>query len=399
MEVMEVDANFEESTTTLLNVDTNCLLKIYGMLKFRDRMSLAETCKQFEFVSQLIFSKSKIFVFKKNNKKRTHNVIKYIDRVFYHIGPYLETLFLSEEYALTKIDKNVVNLKNLVLAYVNLVHDYSTCEALNHIEFLMLFGCDFKKNKSFFKMISNLKYLIVKDCRGLKRRSLQKFFTKNVKIVSVILDNPSDFQIKMLPLLVNIETLSLTRGIDEEMPLDISMLPQLKQLKSLQIKGPRFYPVFDTLIEFAKNGTLERLVIDVHHFDEETFGILSSFERLQFLDLGMEKTTPWNSLLALPPNLKQLTLRQFQISTTDIATLMRGLTSVENIQFSCCIIMDNNGRKIRNFIQKCEHIVSAINNDDNQLLISVYIPHCPCPCKFGLCPLPNCGFLEIDAQV
>lgn len=371
---MEQKHNSKQGTTSLVDINFDCLRYIFELLEFGDLISLAETCTTFANVTDSIFRKKfKDFTF---NRRLDGLSNKAIDRIVYHIMPYVTTLRLevydNVEYVLSRVDEDNEKLKNIVIS-THWFGNNTSLKPLKHVKCLKLDYCNLGKNENFFTNFCNLKTLTMVSC-GFN----MNLFENNETITSLFIHIDGNHQLDALPL--NLERLCFYKH-----NVNLNALLKLNRLKSLKLLGgiPGSMINRNTrlggkniLIELGKKGILEELAILEYILDENTFGIFESFKSLHVLALKMGEIFEWKPSLVFPPNLKHLKLGLIQFSTSDIVKLIDQLTFLKDIHITkSCPIVDPYGTIIKEDKQICQQIFNAVTiiTGDKRHMVNVYI--------------------------
>lgn len=363
----------QESDTSLLILNDDCLLHLFKILAFNDCMSLAETCTRLAAISRSTFQKCTVFTFNKYSKTYELNKYgkEYVDRIFYHIGSYLTSITLFDfkmaDYVFSKIDESHNKLKNLICSRLpsNAFHNAASVHGFQNFETLKICGCDLKNEEDFFLQFCNLTSLYMSHCREVHKNALRNAFRRNQKISSVNCDH---LQLQLLPLLTNLEKFCLYTHIT-----DPNAIINLNRLKSLKLSGTYWGSANELLFILARKGILEELELElVYIVDDNTFVALKSFKKLHLLALSMAEKTTWGPSFTLPPNLKHLSLDNIVISTIQIASLIKELVCLENMKLLKCKILKRSGMRIFGFSEKCQHISNELGSTDYQKTINIF---------------------------
>lgn len=374
--------------TTILNDD--CLYTIFEMLDIADCMNIAETCKHFGAVMNLLFH-TKFAVFKTTATMQDE---KFTDRILYHVGKHMKALSIGSDdksgYALTKLGA-CDNVKKLFLRNwkLNLERFSSEATDFRHIESLSMFQCDLRLNREFFAQFSNIETVNFSFCRRIHNKSLIKFFQKNDKIKSFAFQCNSfnKFPLGSLALLPNLERVHFLGLIDS--PEYLKQLSQLKSLKKLKLwtRHLNRNKINDALpdLEF-----LEELEIRNFEINEKFFSSIQHFKKLKLFNLMFPRIFlwQWESIFILPSNITSLKLEGVHISVKQIATIIRDLTKLK--RFVICpheqaITRDNSMVKIDDFEETVRSIYVALTSEDSLRLVYVILFDAKYSTEVGIC--------------
>lgn len=336
-----------------LNFD--CVYEIFHRLGIDECMNLAEAYDGMQSVADWIF-KTKFNKITIDFEKRMD-----IDRILYHIGPFVQSLklvlfdkFWYTEEDLFKIQETCTELKCLELMGFDGrdVEENPFNGVSDNLEVLTLFHCYLAEDDDFFNGFTNLKSLNIVGCTGISNIALQKCFQNNQRITSFVCDNQNLNYSELLQLLPNLEQLGLHY---DSRRMDLSVLSILKSpIRSLTLHCHNGNVNVNNLVsELAFKKDLEELELNNVFADGNTFEIIKSFRQLQRLAITT-RSCKFTSTNELPHKLKTLKLGGFHISQRQIVSLIEQRKHLENIHIAESILTTKRGfNSMANSMRKC----------------------------------------------
>lgn len=337
--------NMSESGSPMFPLNFDCLHEIFQRLGVDECMNLAEAYDGLQCVADWIF-KTKLNKITIDFEKRMN-----IDRILYHIGPFVQSLklmlfdkFWYTEEDLLKIQQACKELKSLELMGLDRrdVKEIPFYGASDKLEVLTLFHCSLAEDEDFFNGFTNLKSLNIVGCTGISNSALKVCFQNNKGITSFVCDNHNLNYSQLLQLLPDLEQLGLHY---DSRRMDLSVLSLLKcPLRSLTLHCRNGNVNVNVLArELAtKNQTLEELELTNVFVDGNTFEIIKSFQKLQRLAITT-RNCKFTSPNELPHKLRTLKLGGFHISQRQIVSLIEQRKHLENIHIADCSMKTKRG--------------------------------------------------------
>lgn len=331
------------SATPTFPLNFDCLHEIFQRLGIDECMNLAEAYDGLQSVADWIF-KTKLNKITIDFEKRVD-----IDRILYHVGPFVQSLklmlydkFCYTEEDLFKIQQTCKELKSIELMGFDRrdVKEIPFAGVSDNLEVLTLFHCSLAEDQDFFNSFTNLKSLNIVGCTGISNIALKSCFQNNHGITSFVCDNQNLNYSQLLPLLPNLEQLGLHY---DSRRMDLSVLSILTcPLRSLTLHC-RNGNVNVLANELAtKNTTLEELELTNVSVDGNTFEIIKLFRKLQRLAITT-RNCKFMSPNELPHKLHTLKLGGFHISQRQIVSLIEQRKHLENIHIADCIMPSKRG--------------------------------------------------------
>lgn len=264
-----------------------------------------------------------------------------VDRLIYHIGPFIQSLklVLFDNYTeddLHNIQKTCSELKILILIGFerNDVQSNPFCGITDNLEMLTLAHCYLGNDEDILDSFTNLVSFNIVWCSDISSIAVQKCFQNNKGITSFVCDSTDLECSELVQQLPNLERLGLNYANRE---MDLSFIAKLKSLRSLRLHCNNENMNMNTLLsDLAGKIDLKELEIINVSVDEKTLEILKSFKTLQRLSIT---TFDYNltSSNVLPLSLKTLELEGFRISVPQIVSLIEQREHLEDIHLADCI--------------------------------------------------------------
>lgn len=370
---MEFKNNFvEETAVPLFPLNFDCMYDIFRWLGIEDCMNLAEAYDGMQGVADWIF-KTKF-----NQVAVYYDESTDIDRIIYHIGPFVQSLSLTltnkfHQYTeqFYKIQETCENLKNLNVSCFDR-SDFKTnpfCGASVNLEMLMLTCCSLGNDKDFFNRFTNLKSLCMHNCKKISDIALKRCFQNNPTIVKFDCVDKK-FLYKELQLLTNLNQLRINY---DHRRMNLSFLSELQSLRKLYVYCQNKRVIVDSLlIQLASKSDLEELELDNAFVDGNTFATMKSFRNLQRLIVTRHHNLPSYNFMSsneLPLKLNFFKLGNFHISEHQILSLIEQRKFLENISIDCCNWLchtDCTLRSGRDFNSIANSIIRNCNSNKNR---------------------------------
>lgn len=344
--------------------------EIFELLNFTDCMSLAEAFKGLEPVSCRFFKR-------KFNKLTIESSVG-LDRILRHIGSSLKSLSIYlDEDSLTESDVMQIGdeCKDLRCLYIY-GYDKKKFESnpfanfLNNkkLEELTFSNSCFDSDIDFFNAFHNLKTVNFKKC-NIHTHTVSSCFANNPDICSFTCNDQYFMVPRLLLMLKNLERLSLLYD-SQLMKLDV--LGQLQSLRCLTLLcHKKIVNVNNVLADLVKVNRLEQLVLVNIEIDEGTFALLKSLERLKFLGINSNNSERLLSAsVELPTNLKTLRLAEFRITNGFIASTLKKLKQIENLNFENCEV-EYNGIWLDGFDWMAHLMIKHFSGIHRQLNVAI----------------------------
>jgi len=336
--------------TAPLNYD--CFFELYKWLGFKECMSLAEAYDGLQCVADLIY--------RKKFTNFTYDFQDPIERVFYHIGPFVRSLtivldnFDYTEHHLKEIRDACKQLQSLTLKGFDRRNvKRNPFRETDNVEILTLDHCALANDDEFFDGFTNLKCLNIVRCGEIDNIALKKCFENNNALTSFVCNGSYRYYPHLLQLLQNLERLCLHYN----KRLTANSFSKFSKLRFLTLHCWD-ENINDILIELSKTNTLEQLeLIDVG-VDANTFNIINSFKKLELLVVTAHECE-FSLPDAMPAKLQTLKLGGFQISQQQITSLTKKLEHLEELHLSDCIL-DNNGILVIDFNSMTDLVIEAL---------------------------------------
>lgn len=338
---MEAKQNLKNgSTDSRFPLNLDCVIQLFKRLELEDCVNLAEAYEGLKSAAD--------FIFKTKFKKVTFSFDKCIDidRILYHVGPYVQSLQLEllDEFQYKKEDMKKIR--------ESLIEAQSTC-----------------------KELKSLKIMRSQQCRypfcGVNNIAINKCFENYEGITSFFCDAPTLIYPQLLRRLPNLKRLGL--HYDSRLT-DLGFLTELNSLRSLTLHFHNVSVNNNSLLsELAIKNDLEELELYNMFVDEKTFDIIKLFRKLQLLTI----TSPQGRYMLsneFPLQLKTLKLGGFRICQRQIVSLIEQRKHLGNVHLADCImnttrdfnsIANSIGQKVRNLDGRKVKMTLASSGDNS----------------------------------
>ncbi len=341
--IVENEVSTSSSQKFPLNYD--CMYELFKRLDGIDEcMNLAESCDGLQVVADWIF-KTKF-----NKIAIDFKTCDDIDRLLYHVGPFVRSLELKLFYKfqytngdLTKIWETCKELKNFTLIgfeqkKFNEHPLGSACDGYK-LESLTLAHCSFTYGEDIFKSITTLKSLNIVNCSGVSNVAMKNCLMNNQEINSFLCDSQTLKYNELLPLLPNLERVALHHNRSN---FDSSLLLKLKSLRSLTLHCNN-ENVNDVLTDLAKRKDIEELELTNVVINANTFDLVKSLSKLRLLSITTTRKHALTSSIDFPSSLETLKLGGFQLSERRIVSLITNQEKLRNVNLANCAVITKRG--------------------------------------------------------
>lgn len=330
---------------SLFPLNFDCMHEIFKLLRIADCMSLAEAYDGMQSIADFMF-KTKFNYISINLNKNID-----INRIMYHIGPFVQSLRLQpcEETQITEeqMFKTVENCKEIIQLTLysfdqSQFKNNPFCNTTVKLETLNLQRCGLADDDDFFNGFTNLKYLRIQNCWDISKVALKKCFQNNQGITCFIYvqdarKNPNPMYEELIPLLPNLDKLVLQQN---SRLIDLKFLSKIKTLRSLSVHCTD-KNINSLLSELATEIDLEDLELINVYVDRNTFKIINSFRKLRRLSILIDygNMFMFTSSIKLPTKLNTLCLGRFDISHRQILSLIEDRKHLKYIRIWHCYII------------------------------------------------------------
>lgn len=376
MEAKHISEN--ESTAASFPLNYDCLVQLFKRMDLEECMNMAEAYEELQCAADFVY-KTKF-----NKLSINFDVCINIDRILYHVGPYVQSLELQLlggcSYAadkmkviqenLLKIQATCKELKSLKIIGFEGCR-YPFCGAADTFEELTLSYCHLEKDDDFFNNLNclNLKSLKIMNCTDVSDIAIEQCFLNNQGIKSFVCDSPSLMYRHLLRRLPNLERVELR--YDSRL-MNLSFVTRLNSLRSLTLHCENGNENNNSILsELATISGLEELQLYNAVVDGKTFEILKTFRNLQLLTV----TSPTGRFIMsheLPLQLKTLKLGGFRSSQRQIVLLISQREHLKNIHLADCIlntkrdfnsIANSIGQQVRNLDGRKVNMTMTTSSD------------------------------------
>lgn len=354
------------STSVKFPLIYDCVWEVFQWLNFDDCMNFAEAYDGHQQIADRIYKR------KFNNL--TIDCPQTMNRILYHAGPSAKTLKLMlnnliSESDLMKIGETCKELRCLTLNHFDRkkFEKNPFVEVTSELlEELTLAECNIENDQEFFDVFKNLKCLNLSDCIKVADAAIKKCFDNNQHITSFTLCR-TFFNLSLLQFLPTLERLMLKYD-SRIMNLDsLSKLPSLRHL-TLHCSAAN---VNSMLAALAKINILEQLELINVDIDDSTFRLIKSLEQLQMLAVTTMVDCPFPASDKLPAKLKTLKLGGVHLVKNDIASAVKKLHHLRDINLQDCEVVIND-YVLNDFESIADFILDELAEQrDRQLNIAV----------------------------
>lgn len=347
------------SSSSKFPLNYDCMYELFKRLDGIDAcMNLAESCDELQTIADWTF-KTKF-----NKVTIDFGTLVDIDRLLYHVGPFVQSLtlklFNKSRYTdgdLAKIRKACVELKSLTIIGFerNQFNEYpfgGACDDYK-LESLTLAHCKFAYDEDIFKNITTLKSLNMVCCLGVSNNAMKKCFTNNQEINSYVCAAGSMPSFELLQLLPNLERLGWCK--QDSKTFDPSILSKLKSLRSLLLHCNN-ENVNNVLTELGTRKDIQELELTKVVVDENTFELVKSLNKLRRLRITTSRKYVFTSSNEFPSSLETLKLDGFHLSERRVISLITTQESLGNINLANCVLSTK-----REFSSMADLIVQKCN--------------------------------------
>lgn len=362
-----------------------CLLMIFRCLRFDDLFNVAKTCRLFETVAKKIFRQNISFTI---GPKMVEKGNKYVDRLFYYTGEYVQHLdinCLSGKLNWNKIVNSCTNLKTLCIANwrgKTLRNVYVSFQ-INRVEQLILYQCAPDITMHVLERVHKLNYLSVSNCSIDPSCDTFTSFLKNNPNIKIFHFCDEDkkflFDFQIVNLLSSVEEFTLSEGKF----VNVAELLQLNRLSTLVLNcnGTNLNGILNQL---AGKRILKELNFNSVKVDDLFFDKLRSFETLEVLVLSPSINSTIISPI-WPANLKRLQLYQdqgtcgvshfyFTLYSKAVISTIQHLHCIESLDFRGCEIVECDKVDFKDLEKLGQRIVNVMDHEVRKKRLYVFIP-------------------------